>query len=250
MWDTSRAELKMNAFMRLIINFFLGASERGAIQDLEKKISEQSGDMRAISHIELYNIYHRLAEKNMVFGGLLDRLARQHVDEAVIWAKTCPQPWVLVGTFELQRGDFWKARESLGKGITLQRSLLQNAKIGNAALRLDLCSYLAQAGRIEFQIGQYRRAREAFVSALEELKLLSPAVRSQRKDLENSIYSGTVGSLLLEHKYAEAGLCRFEPARPTALARCLKRPRPVVPISLRIESASRPNTRFSASARF
>jgi tetratricopeptide (TPR) repeat protein len=173
-------------------------------RELKKTLSDQAGDVRAYSHMELYKIYHALARDNLFLRPWYRRLARKHLEDAVAHAKNWAQPRALLATLELRQGDFWKGREDLSKAIELQRAWIQNATHDKDAIRLDLCNYLILAGSTELHTGQLNTARQAFSSAMEELKTLSPAAQSQRKALEDSIVPAIFDCLFLEHRYAEA----------------------------------------------
>lgn len=154
--------------------------------------------------MQLYKIFRALADESVLLRIWYERSASKHLEDAVVWAQNWPEPRALLAGLELRRGDFWKGREDLSKAIALQRAWIHNTEGDKDKFRLDLCNHLILAGATELQIGQLKAAREAFTSAMEELKLLGSAAKSQREKLAASVIPSIFDCLFLEHRYAEA----------------------------------------------
>jgi hypothetical protein len=181
-----------------------------AIARLRAGMADQDGDALAISHIQLYDAYIGVAKKRPYLSGPFRRLARYHVEKAVVCAKVWSKPWALLGALQLDEGDLGAGLKNLATSIAKQRFWLQHIPPSEGfsapddSERLEFCRRLALGAGVRCQLGQFAAAREWFTEALEEFKRLETKTRIAENDLEGGIILGISGCMLLEYRFSDA----------------------------------------------
>jgi hypothetical protein len=194
----------MDLFRRLAEKLPTGAEPAKTVSLLKASITEHTGDLCALAHVQLYKTYYTLANKRPFFAPPFRYLAKYHLEEALVSANVWPEPWAILGGLQLKKGDLWQGLQNLTKFIKMQRIWMQNTSDPDGQNRLDLCQYLTLAASARCQLGQITQAREGFSDAMEEFNQLEMKVRISENIIEDSILLGISGCLLIEHKYAEA----------------------------------------------
>jgi hypothetical protein len=185
----------------------LPTGKRGkAIKALLDRVSGQTGDVRALSHVTLYEIYSWEAEHRRLLSKAFRHLAQYHLQEALVWLKYWPRPLGIFGAIQIKEGDLWNGLKYLSQFIEKQRLWIQivSGPKDSDSDRLELCRRLALGAAARCQLGQFSGAREWFSEAFEEFKLVDINARIEELGLEGSILVGIASCLLLEFRYVDA----------------------------------------------
>lgn len=162
-----------------------------------------SGDERAVWHLELWKIYEKLASGRPFFSYPFRRLGDYHLDQALLWRRKWPEPLGVRASMQIEERDFPNALRSLEQYVESEREWLKRVKVKDSE-RLKFCRYLVIGGNLLSQFGRFVDAIDWFTRAREELESLPADIRYAVAGLEDGIFEGVVGCLLLEFRYEEA----------------------------------------------
>ena len=174
-------------------------------ESLRARMREQTGDLLALSHLQLYEIYAREAKRHPLLAGLFRRLSKEHAEEAAIRMELWPQPLSVLGRLQIKEGDLWEGLKNLSKFIEKQRLWIKAVRPDDKdSERVDLCRDLVLGSTIRCQLGRFAGGLEWLTEAQEEFKQLGPEAQIRENDLKDSILVGISGCLLLEYRYQDA----------------------------------------------
>ncbi len=181
----------------------LPVANREGVNYLQGRIREKTGHMLAFAHMQLQDICRSEAQRRPLLARVYFRLARSHVEQAVMCAELWPAPLLALGKLQAKDGDLGEALETLSDYVRKQRHWLSLASPEDSD-RLDLCDGLQSGAFIRYQLGQFESARKQFAEALEVFRLIDIKERTDRSALEDSILAGISGCLVLEFRYEDA----------------------------------------------
>lgn len=182
----------------------LPVKDRSNVAQLRLDLAQQAGDRLALSHVQLHNIYSQEGRERHFLAGAYRHLARYHLEEALVCAKFWPEPWGILGEWQVAEGDLGNALQTLSKFVQKERLFIQFVAEPKDDERLRFCHRLASAASTRCQLGQFAQAREWFTEALGLFRQISTEMRIQETELEDAILLGISGCLMLEFRYAEA----------------------------------------------
>lgn len=182
----------------------VGKPARESINYLHARIAEHTGDLRAYSHVQLYKIYFTLAEEKPLLSRAFRRLARYHLEEALVWMKVLPEPLAILGPLQMQEGDLWGGIETISRFVEKQHSWMQYPANSKDSDRLELCRQLALGASARSKLCQFAPALQWFNEALETFKKIDPEVRHGEIVIEDTILVGIAGCLILEFRHPDA----------------------------------------------
>jgi tetratricopeptide (TPR) repeat protein len=175
-----------------------------AIAKCQAQIEKRAaGDDRASGHLELCKIYNALAADDPLLSALFCRLANYQLDQALLWKNDWPEPLGVRAALQIKEGDFPNAFESLRQYAEKHTKWLEHVQPTDSE-RVQFCKYLFMGGGLLGQLGQFAEAVEWFTRAREELERLPASLRCNEGDLQEGIFEGIVGCLLLDFRYVEA----------------------------------------------
>jgi len=102
-------------------------------------ISQQTGDIRAFAHVQLYKTYSTLAKKRPFLALPFRHLAQNHLEDAIVSGSVWPEPWAILGALQIKKGDLWEGVQNLTKFASMQRIWIQCSSDSDGSARLDLC---------------------------------------------------------------------------------------------------------------
>lgn len=192
----------MDVWNSLADALLLSEADRKDIRRLRRSIAAESGDARAISHVQLYQIYSTAAEQRFI-SAPLRRFAQLHLDEAVMRANVWPEPLGICGVQQIAAGDLCQGVELLSRYSSMQRVWLEHAGEVNSAECLVFLQRLIVGASAYSQLGQYPKAREWYAEVLGQLQDGKYVDQSAKNARETSLM-GVVNCLVLEFNYPEA----------------------------------------------
>jgi len=95
----------MDFFSRLAEKLPTGAESAKTINSFKVSISQQTGDIRAFAHVQLYKTYSTLAKKRPFLALPFRHLAQNHLEDAIVSGSVWPEPWAILGALQIKKGD-------------------------------------------------------------------------------------------------------------------------------------------------
>jgi hypothetical protein len=179
-------------------------ADRQEIKSLLAAAATKTDDERAAANIDLWNLYRKKATQNAVLAVPFRRLARQHLEEAVLWSKLLPQPMETLAGLQIQEGRLSDALSNLAQAVVRRLDLMKRGRMSKDPQRLDLCQTLTLGGEILSRFGRFDEGRDWLSQALMHFEVLATGIRGENSALEDEILFGITFCLQQEFKYQEA----------------------------------------------
>jgi hypothetical protein len=176
------------------------------VDELRQSIPGQTGVQLALSHVELYRIYHKEERRRPFLARAFRRLAQEHLEAALDAAGVWPEPTGILGEQQVkEEADLWEGLGTLSKYIEKERAFVRMVDGREQDReRLRFCDRLVLAASTRCKLGQFAGAHEWFTEALETFRHVATQQRIGEVKLQDNILLGISGCLLLEFRYEDA----------------------------------------------